>query len=402
MNFEELKSIDENNVMNTYNRLPVGFVKGQGVWLWDTEGKKYLDLVSGIGVNILGHSHPRVTEAVCRQAGTLIHTTNLYYIEAQDELAELINRQSFYGRLFFGNSGAEANEGALKLARKYHFVKGKPRENFICLEGSFHGRTFTTLTATGQPAKWEPYMPVVPGFTHVPLNDVDTLVSSINGETAAVMLEVVQGESGVHPATDEFLSAARDACDKNGSLLVFDEVQTGLGRTGKFYSYEHSGVKPDILTLAKGLANGVPIGAVLARPDIARAFVPGDHASTFGGNFLACAAAVATLNVLLEEDLPRKSGRLGDELIGEICSMTSDLPIVIDVRGKGLLIGIQLSGPVSREVVEECLDRGVVVNAVTPDTVRLIPPLILEKESAMEGIEVLVGVLRQLSRRGDE
>lgn len=397
LNFNEIKTIDEKNVMNTYNRLPVGFVKGEGVWLWDTEGKKYLDFVSGIGVNILGHSHPKVVEAICRQAGTLMHTSNLYYIEPQDELAELINGQSFSGRCFFGNSGAEANEGAFKLARKYHFMKGKPRDKFVCLEGSFHGRTFTTLTATGQPAKWEPFMPVVPGFTHVPLNDTEKLSASVNSETAAVMLEVIQGESGVNPATDEFLKAAKDACEMNGALLIIDEVQTGLGRTGKFFAFEHSGVEPDILTLAKGLANGVPIGAVLASPEVASAFAPGDHASTFGGNFLACSAAIATLKVLLEEDLPRKSGELGAELIDRIKSMTSDVPMVADIRGKGLLIGVQLKKAVSRDVVIGCLERDVIVNAVTPDTVRLIPPLVLEKDVAMEGISVMVDVMKQLS-----
>ncbi|MBN1289748.1 MAG: acetylornithine transaminase [Actinobacteria bacterium] len=397
MDFEQIKSLENKYVMRTYNRLPVAFSEGKGARIWDTAGKEYIDLVSGIGVNILGHCHPVVVEAICNQAGRIVHTSNLYYIEPQAELAELICQHTFPGRCFFTNSGAEANEGALKLARKYHYDMGKPRKEFVCLKGSFHGRTLTTLTATGQPGKWAPFMPLVPGFSHVTLNDVDELESAVSEDTAAVMLEVIQGESGINAASHEFVHAAREICDRAGALLILDEVQTGLGRTGTLFAYEQTGVRPDILTIAKGLANGVPIGAFLAVPDIARAFNYGDHASTFGGNFLACAAAVATLETVINEDLPARAEKLGSRLIGELRSKTGGMSIVKEVRGVGLMIGIEMKKNISREVVVGCLDRGVIVNAVTPDTVRLLPPLIVEEEEALEGIEVMVEVMKQWS-----
>ncbi|MBN2168052.1 MAG: acetylornithine transaminase [Actinobacteria bacterium] len=397
MDFDQIKNLDNKYVMRTYNRLPVAFSEGKGARIWDTAGKEYIDLVSGIGVNILGHCHPVVVEAICNQAGRMVHTSNLYYIEPQAELAELICQHTFPGRCFFTNSGAEANEGALKLARKHHYDMGKPRKEFVCLKGSFHGRTFITLTATGQPGKWEPFMPLVPGFSHVTLDDIEELESAVSEETAAVMLEVIQGESGVNAASHEFIQAAREICDRTGALLILDEVQTGLGRTGTLFAYERTGVRPDILTIAKGLANGVPIGAFLAVPDIARAFNHGDHASTFGGNYLACAAAIATLKTLIEEDLPGRAETVGSRLMAGLRSMTADMSVVKEVRGVGLMIGIELKKNISREVVVACLDKGVIVNAVTPNTVRLLPPLIVEEEDAMEGIETLVNVLRQWS-----
>jgi len=289
--FELIKDLDNEYVLQTFNRLPVAFVRGKGTRIWDTGGREYLDLVSGLGVTVLGHCHPAVTEAVREQAARLLHTTNLYYVEPQASLARLLVQNSFPGRCFFANSGAEANEGALKLARKYHFIQGKPRRKVVCVEGAFHGRTLATLSATGQPGKWKPFEPVMPGFEHVAIDDPVGLRDAVDEDTAAVMLELIQGESGVHPVSEEVIHSAREACDRSGALLIADEVQTGLGRTGELFAYQHYGVIPDVMTLAKGIANGIPAAAFIVGSKYVDAFVPGDHGSTFGGGFVACSAA---------------------------------------------------------------------------------------------------------------
>ena len=396
---ERLELIEQKNnkyVMTTYERLPVAFVRGEGVRLWDTGGREYLDLVSGLGVAILGHCHPRVTSAIDRQAGLLLHTTNLYYIEPQAKLAELLVKNSFEGKCFFANSGAEANEGAIKLARKHHHLQGTHRTKVVCVEGSFHGRTLATMSATGQPSKWGPFEPVVPGFVHVPLNDVGALEKEIDEDTAAVMLEPVQGESGVRPASDGFMKAARSACDATGALLIVDEVQSGLGRTGDLFACEHSGVRPDIMTLAKGLANGIPAACFIAAGALGDVFVPGDHGSTFGGGFIACSAALETVRVLLEEDLKANAERIGRVLFRHLEAMVDRIPAVKEVRGRGLMLAVELEGKKARKVVLDCLERGVLTNDVTPSAVRILPPLIIKEEEALEGLQVLEGVLSGL------
>lgn len=393
---ELIEQINRKYVMTTYERLPVAFVRGEGVRLWDTEGREYLDLVSGLGVAILGHCHPRVTSAIDRQAGLLLHTTNLYYIEPQAKLAELLVKNSFEGKCFFANSGAEANEGAIKLARKHHHLQGTHRTKVVCVEGSFHGRTLATMSATGQPSKWGPFEPVVPGFVHVPLNDVGALEKEIDEDTAAVMLEPVQGESGVRPASDGFMKAARSACDATGALLIVDEVQSGLGRTGDMFACEHSGVRPDIMTLAKGLANGIPAACFIAAGVLGDVFVPGDHGSTFGGGFIACSAALETVRVLLEEDLKANAERIGRVLFEHLEAMVDRIPAVKEVRGRGLMLAVELEGKKARKVVLDCLERGVLTNDVTPSAVRILPPLIIKEEEALEGLQVLEGVLSGL------
>ncbi|MBU4173889.1 MAG: aspartate aminotransferase family protein [Actinobacteria bacterium] len=391
-----IESLDAEYVLQTFNRLPVAFVRGEGTCLWDTAGREYLDLVSGLGVTVLGHCHPAVTEAVCGQAARLVHTTNLYYVEPQARLARLLVKNSFPGRCFFANSGAEANEGALKLARKYHYLKGRPRGKVVCLEGAFHGRTLATLSATGQPAKREPFKPVMPGFEHVPLEDPGALRDAVDDETAAVMLELIQGESGVRPVSAEVVEAAREACDRTGALLIIDEVQTGLGRTGKLFAFQHYGVIPDVMTLAKGIANGVPTAAFIVATQYADALSPGDHGSTFGGGFLACSAALATVQTVIDDGLPEKAGTLGGMLLERLRSMTEGVGLVKGVRGRGLMLAVQLERDVSWQAVKGCLERGVLVNNVTPDAVRLLPPLIVEEEELVRGAQVLVDVLEGL------
>ena len=393
--FERIKDLDEQYIMRTYRRLPVAFVRGSGCWLYDISGNKYLDMVSGLGAVPLGHCHQDVTEAIKKQAETVIHTTNLFYIEPQAELAKMIVDSSFPGKCFFANSGAEANEGALKLCRKYHFEKGQTREKYVCAYGSFHGRTFATLSATGQPAKWDPFKPVVPGFHHVPWNDTDALEREVDADTCAVFLEPIQGESGVYPATVEYLKAARSICDSTGALLVLDEVQTGIARTGKMFAYEHYGILPDVMTLAKGLGNGVPIGAFIASEKCAFALKAGDHGSTFGGGFLACAAGIATLNYIIGKNLTDHVREVGTFLWDELERIKREIPVVTGIRGLGLMLALQLEMEVSREVVVECLKRGVIVNDVNPSSVRLLPPLTITLEEVSHGIGILEEVLKK-------
>jgi predicted acetylornithine/succinylornithine family transaminase len=393
----KVQALDAAYTMQTYKRLPVAFTRGRGTRLWDSSGKEYLDMVGGLGVTVLGHCHPAVTQAICEQAATLVHTTNLYYVEPQAELAQLLVERTFPGsRCFFANSGAEANEGAMKLARKYHFTRDGGRDKIVCLLGSFHGRTLATMSATGQPTKWKPFSPVMPGFAHVPLNDTDTLERTVDAHTAAVVLEPIQGEGGVYPLSDEFLRAARATCDRSGALLITDEVQSGMGRTGAFYAAEHSGVVPDVITVAKGLANGVPAAAFLARGEFGEVLSPGDHGTTFGGGFLACAAAHATVRTVLDENLSENAGRVGSALAGRLASMVGEVPGVTEVRGRGLMLAVQLDNDVARKVVTMGLERGVVFNDVSPSAVRMLPALTLTEDEAMTAAGVLEEVLRRV------
>ena len=338
MELHEVMALDAQYFMNTFGkRTPVCFTHGQGMTLFGTDGRPYMDLLGGIAVSALGHAHPKLVAAITAQAGKIIHCSNLYYIEPQALLARMLVENSCADRVFFANSGAEANEGAFKLARLYFRKKGEAhRYEIISLERSFHGRTLATIAATGQEKYRKNWTPLTPRFSSVPMNNIAALESAISENTCAVLLEPVQGESGVHPADLDYMRQVRALCDKTGTLLILDEIQTGLGRTGKLFGYQHYGVEPDIFTLAKALGGGVPIGAVLARESVAQAFEPGDHGSTFGGNPLACAAGLATLSSLLEDNLVENSARMGDYLMKCLGEIRSRKPILSELRGLGL------------------------------------------------------------------
>ena len=362
-------------VMNTYARHPFALVKGQGSWVWDADGKKYLDMVGGIAVNNIGHCHPRVVEALRKQAGTLLHCSNLYWIEPQVTLAKLLTDNSFGSRVFFCNSGAEANEGAIKLARKRSFNKyGPGRYEIISAYNSFHGRTLTALTATGQEKYQKGFEPLTPGFKHGPFNDLAALKEAVAPQTCAVLLEPIQGEGGVNPATRQYMQGLQDLCRERDLLLMLDEVQTGLGRTGKLFAYEHYHIVPDVMTLAKGLGGGVPIGAVVAGGEAAETFKPGEHAATFGGNPLATAAAIAALSVTIDENLAQEAWEKGEYIKAKVESMKKEHPVIVEARGLGLLLGIELSVE-GKPIQEKCQDEGVLINCVQSKVLRLVPPL---------------------------
>jgi acetylornithine/N-succinyldiaminopimelate aminotransferase len=381
--------MNRNPLMPTYPEPPVTFVRGEGARLWDANGRRYLDFLSGLAVTSLGHAHPQVADAVCEQARTLLHVSNLFGTTIASEVATTLDRLigGPSGQTFFCNSGAEANECAIKLARKW---AGPGRYSVVSAYGSFHGRTLATLHATGQPQKHEPFQPLPEGFRHVAWNDLDALDASLDASVvAAVLLEPVQGEGGVNAATPEYLRGVRRLCDERGVLLILDEVQTGLGRTGKWFGFQHVGVEPDVVTMAKALGNGVPIGACWARDDVAAAFVPGDHATTFGGQPLATAAARAVLDVMQREDVPARATAAGARLTKGLESIAA----IARVRGLGLLIAAELHDRPSREVVAAALDAGLVVNAVTDSAVRFAPSLLVTDDEIDEGVDILTAVL---------
>lgn len=393
MNFDEIGELEAAYHMQVYGRQPLAFVRGSGTRLYDTDGREYLDFLAGIAVMSVGHSHPAVVEAVRDQMARLTHVSNLFYTEPQVRLAERLHGLLGWGKVFFANSGAEANECAVKLARKHTCASGnKGKVKVVAALGSFHGRTVATLAATGQPKKHEAFAPLPPEFVHVPLNDERALDEAVDEDTSAILLEVIQGESGVHPATGEFLRAARKFCDERGALLVFDEVQTGLGRTGRWFAFEHAGIMPDIVTLAKALGAGLPIGACIAREEIAASFGWGDHATTFGGGPVPCAAALAVLDVIEAEHLVENSAAMGERLIAKLRQATGANPAVLEIRGSGLLIAVQLAGDWAADVVTAALRRGLVVNNVTPSTLRLTPPLTVTS-SEVDRAAAIVGEL---------
>jgi acetylornithine/N-succinyldiaminopimelate aminotransferase len=387
---------DTAHVMTTYKRQPVEFVRGEGVYLYDSEGKKYLDFLAGIAVCSVGHAHPYLTRALAEQAATLIHTSNLYLTAPQAKLARRLCELSDFERVFFANSGAEANEAAIKISRKYGRTKGgDAKTNIVTAKNSFHGRTLATITATGQPKYSAPFAPLPGGFSYVPFNDIEALTAAVDENTAAILLEPIQGEGGIYPATSAYLQKARELADQYGALLIFDEVQTGLGRTGKLWSYQSYGVVPDIMTLAKGLGGGVPIGACLARGIAAETFVPGDHGSTFGGNLLATIAANAVLDILADEHLTQQASIVGNRLVTRLRAIQADLPgVITELRGAGLMLGIGLARPIARSVVANALALGLVINATSDDTIRLLPPLILTEAEADAGANLLEQSLR--------
>ncbi len=381
-------------MMNTYGERAAAFVRGKGTRVWDVDGKEYLDMMSGIGVSIIGHCHPRVVEAIKRQAQELIHVSNLYYTQPQAELAKLLVENSFADRVFFCNSGAEANEAAIKLSRKFGSGDdGKPRRyEIITMEKSFHGRTMATLSATGQERIRAGFGPLLSGFGYVPFNDLEAVEEAVGDETIAVMVEPVQGEGGDRISNEEYMRGLRKICDERNLLLIVDEVQCGLGRTGKLFAYEHYGIKPDIMTLAKPLGGGLPLGAALATEEVARVFQPGTHASTFGGNPVACAAGIAVFQVICEEKLVERAGVLGNYLFEKLCRLRDKYEQVVDVRGKGLMVGIELSSP-CKKIVKECAGRGVLLNCTAETFIRFLPPLIVTEEEIDTGVGVLEQVL---------
>ena len=384
----------ERVIAATYKRPPIVIEKGKGCRVWDTEGKSYLDFVAGVAVCSLGHAHPRISKALCTQAERLFHVSNLYYTIPQVELASMLVEKSFADRVFFCNSGAEANEAAIKLARKYFKDKGENgRYRIISMEKSFHGRTMATLSATGQEKIKKGYDPVLEGFDFVRFNDPDGLAAMIGPSTCAVILEPIQGEGGVHVPGSGYLREVRKLCDKSGVLLIFDEIQTGIGRTGKLFAYEHSGVEPDIMTLAKALGNGLPIGAMLAKEHVASAFVHGSHATTFGGTPLVTAAALEVLKVLYEENIIDNCDKTGAYFKERLLWLKSRHPSIRDVRGIGLLIGMELENEVGENLVNKCLERGFLINCIQGRIIRFVPPLIISKGEIDELITCLDEIL---------
>jgi acetylornithine/N-succinyldiaminopimelate aminotransferase len=396
MNSEQWIAKADKYIMKTYGRYPLVPVRGEGCRLWDADGREYLDFLAGVAVNNLGHCHPRVVAALQKQAGELIHCSNYYHIPSQIELAELLCSHSFADRAFFCNSGAEANEAAIKLARKYSREKfGADRFEIITALASFHGRTMATVSATGQEKVQKFFDPLLHGFRHVPFDDAAALKRAVSPNTCAVMLEPIQGEGGVVVPSAEYFRQVRDICDEHNLLLIFDEVQVGMGRTGKLFAHEHFGVTPDIMTLAKALAGGAPIGAMLAREEIAESFGPGTHGSTFGGNPLVTAAAVAAVRVILEEGILNHTEEMGEYLVGELEGLKGKFPFITDVRGIGLMIGMELSVPAG-DIVKKGLERGLLLNVAQDRVLRFVPPLIVTKAEVDEMIGILAGILAEM------
>ncbi len=380
---------------NTYSRFPIVLAKGEGAWVWDIEGNKYLDLVAGVAVNSLGHNHPSLVKAIKNQVEQLIHVSNLYYNIPAIELADYLVKHSFADKVFFSNSGAEANEGAIKLLRKYFKKQGKPEKyEVITFVNSFHGRTLGMISATGQERIKKDFEPLLPGFTHVPLNDWVALEKAISPKTAGILIELAQGEGGVVFAQVEYLKKIRKLCDEKGLLLLFDEVQTGVGRTGKLFAYEHSGVVPDILTLAKGLAGGVPIGAILAKEEIAKSFEPGDHATTFGGSPLVTQAALAVLKVL-EEGVLKNVQETGAYFLSKLQELKEKYSFIQEARGCGFMLGLELKIP-GKDFVLAGLKKGLLLNCTQEKVLRFVPPLILSTSEVDFAIARLEEIFQEL------
>jgi len=386
---DEIISRGKAALMNTYSQAPIAFTKGEGVYVWDADQKRYLDFVTGIAVSSLGHSHPKVVETIRRQAGELLHTSNLYWIPNQVALAERLIANSFADKAFFCNSGGEANEGALKLARKYAKKNyGTHKYEVVSLTSSFHGRTLATLTATGQPKYHKDYEPLPVGFSYVDLNDLKALESAVNENTAAVLIEPIQGEGGVNPASEEFLQKSRELCDRHNALLIFDEVQCGVGRTGKLFSHQWSGVTPDIMTLAKALAGGLAIGAIMSTAKAAAAFEPGDHGTTIGGNPLAMAAGCAVLDVMLADGFFEGVLERSEYLRQGLDKLAAKYGVEGKVRGQGMMLGLTI-GEKAPLIVNECRKNGLLINCVGGKTFRFLPPLTVDKAEIDEALAIV-------------
>lgn len=383
------------HVAGTYGRYPIALARGKGMHVWDASGKKYIDFVSGLAVDNLGHCHPKVVAAIRKQAGQLLHVSNLYHIEPQSHLAAELTRFSFADKFFFCNSGTEANEAAIKLARRYFHDKGEKRFEIITMENSFHGRTFGGLSATAQKKFHAGFLPLVPGFKYVPFNDIPAVKKALTQKTCAVMVEPVQGEGGVNLADKTYFRKLKKLCRDNGILLIFDEVQTGFGRTGKLFAYEHYGVTPDIITLAKALGGGAPIGAMGATASVMQSFVPGTHAATFGGNPLVCAAALASLKILTQKGFLEKADAMGSYFHAQLQKLASQFSVIQEVRGLGMMLAVELKQP-GASVVLDCMKQGFLINCIQLNTLRFIPPLIVSKKEINALIKVLSKSLKTI------
>lgn len=379
-------------IMPTYARQPVGFVRGEGVWLWDESGKRYLDAISGVAVCSLGHAHPAVAQALSEQAARLVHTSNIYRIPLQEQLAAELVKLSGMDNVFFSNSGAEANEAALKIARRHGHEKGIDRPAVIVMESSFHGRTLATLSATGNPKVQAGFDPLVEGFIRVPYGNADAVTAVSDANVAAVLVEPVQGEGGVRVPPADYLNRLRDLCDQRGWLLMLDEVQTGIGRTGKFFAYQHNGILPDVCTLAKALGNGFPIGACMAHGPAAQLLQAGQHATTYGGSPLGCAVGLAVLGEMQRLELPQRAAELGERLLADFRQRLDGIAGVADIRGKGLMLGIELDRPCG-ELVGLAREQGLLVNVTADRTIRLLPALVISDEEADHLAAGLSGLL---------
>jgi predicted acetylornithine/succinylornithine family transaminase len=382
--------------MNVFERVPLTIVRGRGAWVWDENGNGYLDFVGGWAVNSLGHCHPVLTRAITEQAQLLIQTSNQFYTIPQIRLAELLVQNSCLDKVFFSNSGAEANEGAVKLARRYGQLNLGGAYEVITTFESFHGRTLAMLAATGQAKFQKPFPPLPTGFVNVEYNNIEAIKSATTDKTCAVMVEPIQGEGGVNIPDDSYLAAIRTWCNQKGILFILDEIQTGIGRTGTLFAYEQYGVEPDIMTLAKGLGSGVPIGAILAK-NKAAVFAPGEHGSTFGGNPLACAAGYATVKFIIDNDIPGKVKAVGQYLIRGLEKMKQKFPLITDVRGRGLLVALEFSSDIAQSLVMACLERGLLVNKLKPNAVRFIPPLIIGNKEVDEALDILDKALSSMA-----
>lgn len=390
MNTKEIKEIYDRYVIPNYIRNPILLVKGSGVNIWDAEDKRYLDLFSGWAVSLLGHCHPNVVTAIQSQAAKLQHAPNIYYTEPQGLLAKYISEKSFGGQCFFCNSGAEANEAAIKLARIHNSNTG--RYKIITFLNSFHGRTIATVTATAQPKYQKGFAPLVEGFSYVPFNDLEALEKTIDDKTCAIMLETIQGEGGINIATEEFMQGIRRLCDERGLLMILDEVQCGMGRSGKYFAYQHYDIEPDIMTLAKALGGGVAIGAMTAKKEIAKSLVPGSHASTFGGNPLACAAGVAVFETIEKEGLLDNVAKIGRYSVEQLKLLQKTYKIIHEVRGTGLMIGIELTVG-GAEFIKNCIQAGLFLNCTHDKVIRFMPPLNVKKEHIDEGLKIIKDIL---------
>jgi acetylornithine/N-succinyldiaminopimelate aminotransferase len=400
----EVEDLTRNYLMNTYGRAGISLTRGAGARVWDAEGREYLDFVSGLAVCGLGHCHPQVVAAIREQAGILVHCSNLYHIENQAILAQMLLEGSPFGKAFFCNSGTEANEAAIKLARKYARVKhGVERYEIVTALKSFHGRTLGSLTATGQSKYHKDFGPLLSGFKYVPFNDAAAMEQAVTTETAAVLLEPIQGEGGIHEADEKYLARVREVCDKAGAILIMDEVQTGMGRTGKMFAFEHFRIVPDAITLAKSLGGGFPIGALLAKDDVAEVFTPGTHAATFGGNPLACAAALAVLETMRQEGILQHVMDVSQILFDRLEILRRECRQVTEVRGRGLMVAIEIQGPSesgfeapAKLICSGCAEKGLLVNAVTDTTIRLLPPLIIGEGEILEAVDIIEQVMEAI------
>ena len=391
------------HLMNNYAPLPVSFSHGEGTRIWDTKGKEYFDALGGIAVTALGHAHPTVTKAICDQAGQLVHTSNLYNIELQGKLADRLCHHAQMDKVFFSNSGAEANEAAIKLARKYGHDKGIKLPRIIVMQGSFHGRTMATLSATGNPKIQAGFDPLVEGFIHVAYDDVSAVekLAADNQDIVAILVEPIIGEGGIRVPASDYLNKLRAICDAHNWLLMLDEIQSGMCRTGKWFAHQHNGIKPDVMTLAKALGNGVPIGACLAGPKAADIFQPGNHGSTYGGNPLACAAGIAVVDTLAGDNLLAHAEHLGSEILKGFKLALDDQPYIKDIRGKGLMIGIELDRDCGT-LVGMALERGLLINVTAGNTIRLLPPLVMSNDEAAQLVSTVTDLINEFVANGDK